>query len=159
MFVNIFSESNERALYLRSLSNLPFTQQRASTEILGGKYKLAYGAGADIDVFSQVYMISLTVYFCFVVICFFVFTVTVPLLFFLPFHEEQLFQVPDKDISDYMNDSFCVQNDEVLETSEYGEVTLLESPVNIDSKCRPKTRAQVIQKNSLNRLECEWNFL
>ena len=44
---------NEREIYLRSLNNVS-TQKRAPTEMLAGKYKLAYGFGEDIDVFSQV---------------------------------------------------------------------------------------------------------
>ena len=54
-----------------------------------------------------------------------------------------ILQVPDKDVSDYANDSFCVQNDEVEEVSDLGEITLLDSSSIVDATCRPKTRAQV----------------
>lgn len=51
---------DERALYLRSLDNKN-TPHRADTATLGGKFKLAYGVGHDIDVFSQVIPLVLVV--------------------------------------------------------------------------------------------------
>lgn len=52
------------------------------------------------------------------------------------------FQVPEPDVSDYVNDSFCVGNN-TSDVTDLGDVTLLEPDCFTPDKIGTKTRAQV----------------
>ena len=55
-------------------------------------------------------------------------------------------QVPEQDVSDYLEDSFCVVGEEEEHDTEIGEITMLGTQeFNLEeSETRPRTRGQVI---------------